>query len=241
MKLINGNCWINLEEHLDMNSFDLLEDQIHLAIANNTKYIEPSYTPHSSLLDRTHPGFLEKKKEHKTGYPNLDNVQLNWYTKLSGAVTLGTQLILRGNKGYPDTYKNKHLNEFSVDMPCKNDFDFLFKWVEDQKCFTEYGRTMFWINEPSQKTALHTDYGNFNIDKRDMFIWITGRIRKKLLIKNTETGEILTSPYRAMVFNTINWHGSCGHEELTSWSLRVDGVFNPEWAARVGIKEYYNL
>lgn len=241
MKLINGKCWINLEDHLDMAAFDLLEDQIHLTMAKNAKYIEPSYTPQFSLLDSTHAGFLEKRQEHKITHPDLEPAQLNWYTKLSGAVTLGTQLILRGNSGYPATYKDKHLNKFSIDMPCKPDFDFLFKWIEAQNCFTEYGRTMFWINEPAQRTAFHTDYGNYNLDKRDMFIWITGRIRKSLMVKDDETGEIFTSPHRAMVFNTIDWHGSCGDDEFTSWSFRVDGVFNPEWAARVGIKEYYNL
>lgn len=241
MKLINGTCWINLENHLDMNSFDLLEDRINLAIAKNARYIEPSYTPQFSLFNNEMPGFLEKKQEYKTTHPELDPVQLGWYTKLSGAVTLGTHLVLRGNSGYPSTYRYKHLNKFSVDMPCKNDFDFLFKWIEDQQCFTEYGRSMFWINEPRQQTAFHTDYGNYNLDKRDMFIWITGRVSKKLIIKDPLTEELSVSPYRAMVFNTINWHASCGDDNFTSWSIRIDGSFNPEWANRVGVKEYYNL
>jgi hypothetical protein len=182
---------------------------------------------------------LEERVNNNKLLPKLDVAQLNCYTKLSGAVTLGSQLMLRGNTGYPTRYVLKHRAEHSVDSPFKKDFDFLFKWIEDQKCFTDYGRTLFWINEPSQRTALHTDYGNINSEKRDMFIWLTGKFRKKILIKDTDTDELHMSPYRAMVFNTVNWHGSCGHDEFSSWSLRIDGTFDPIWAEAVGIKDYY--
>lgn len=241
MKLINGKHWIGLEEHLDMAGFDLLNDQILLAIAKNAKYIEPSYTPKHSLLNPNCPGFLEERASFKTQFPDLDPSQLNWYTKLSGAITLGTQLVVRGNKGYPKTYQHKHLNEFTIDMPCASDFTFLFKWLDAQNCFSEYGRTMFWINEPSQKTAFHTDYGNINSEKRDMFIWLTGKFKKKILLQDNNSGEIFSSTHRAMIFNNINWHGSCGDEQCSSWSLRIDGSFMPKWAETVGIKDYFNL
>jgi len=239
MKLINDKIYIDLENHLDMDSFDAIHEQIIYAIAKNAKYIEPSYTPKHTFLNSSNPGFAEERANNNKLLPKLDVTQLNCYTKLSGAVTLGSQLVLRGNTGYPTRYVLKHRADHSVDSPCKNDFDFLFKWIEDQKCFTEYGRTLFWINEPSQRTALHTDYGNINSEKRDMFIWLTGKFRKKILIKDDVTGEIHVSPHSAMVFNTVNWHGSCGHDEFSSWSLRIDGTFNPEWAEAVGIKDYY--
>ena len=241
MKLINDQLFIDLSPYLDMNSFDLLEDQISYNIAKNAKNIEPSYTPHSTLLNKELPGYLEERETYKTTHPELGPSEINWYTKLKGTSTLGTQLLLRGNRGYPNTYKFKHLNEYSVNMPSYVDFNFLFKWIADQGCFDEYGRTMFWINEPNQITAMHTDYGNPNLDKRDPFIWFTGRYAKKILLRDDSSTVIHESNSRAMVFNTINWHCSKGHSDFISWSLRVDGKFNVEWADRVGIREYYGL
>jgi hypothetical protein len=240
MKLINEKIYIDLSNHLDISSFDALEEKIAYNLAKNAKYIEPSYTPHFSLLNKSLPGFLEERQHDKKIYPELGNHEINWYTKLKGTATLGSQLVLRGNKDYPKTYPYKHLDEYSVNLTSFEDFKFLFDWIEAQNCFDEYGRTMFWINEPNQITAAHTDYGNINLDKRDMFIWLTGRFSKKILIHD-ELGTLHEISSRAMVFNTINWHCSKGHADYVSWSLRIDGRFNTEWAERVGIREYYRL
>lgn len=241
MNLINEQMFIDLSPYLDMNSFDLLEDQISYNIAKNAKYIEPSYTPHSTLLNKELPGYLEERETYKTTHPELGISEINWYTKLKGSLTLGTHLLLRGNKSYPSAYKYKHLNEYSVNMPSYPDFNFLFKWIEDQGCFDEYGRTMFWISEPNQITALHTDYGNPTLDKRDTFIWLTGRYAKKILLRDDSSNIVHEADSRAMVFNTVNWHCSKGHVDFTSWSLRIDGRFNAEWADRAGIRAYYGL
>ena len=239
MKLINGKSYIDLTNHLDMLAFDKLEEQIIYNMAKNAKYIEPSYTPHFSLMNKTLPGYLEERSNNKLKYPDLGQTEINWYTKLTGTATLGIQLVLRANKGCPNTYGSKHLNEYSVNLAPCDDFKFLFEWIESQNCFDEYGRTMFWINEPNQITAIHTDYGNVNLDKRDMFIWLTGRYPKQLLLKDKDTVCETTS--KAIVFNTVNWHCSKGHSDYVSWSLRIDGKFNTEWAKRAGISEYYGL
>lgn len=36
-------------------------------------------------------------------------------------------------------------------------------------------------------------------------------------------------------------HGSKGHTDYVLWSLRIDGLFDPDWAQKVGIKEYYGV
>jgi hypothetical protein len=233
--------YVDLSNHLNMETFDMLEDQISYNIAKNAKHIEPSYTPHFSLLNKELKGYLEEKNVFKSTYPELTAPEINWYTKLKGTATLGTQLVVRGNKGYPSTYQYKHLDEYSVNLAPYNDFEFLFQWIKEQKCFDEYGRTMFWINEPNQITASHTDYGNTSSDKRDMFIWLTGRYSKKILLRDDNANVICETNSRALVFNNVNWHGSQGHSDYASWSLRIDGKFNVEWAKRAGIKEYYGL
>lgn len=242
MKLINENIFFNLENHLDMESFDALHDQINFAIAKNAKYIEPSYTHEKCLWGENHQGFAEQKDIHKKTHLMFDNSQLNLYTKLSGAITLGSHLIVRvqnqlsEDRHHHSTYFTKHLKNYTSNNVFASDFNFLFNWIDEQKCFTEFGRIIFWINEPNQKTALHTDYGNLSLNRQDSFIWITGKFKKKIIIKDHTTGEIHSSPYKAMIFNTVNWHGSQGDKEHSSWSLRIDGSFSPEWSEAAGLK-----
>jgi hypothetical protein len=239
MKLINEKIWINLESYLDMESFFSFENQISYNLAKNAKYIETSYTPCYSLFDRQLDGYHEKKIEYNIQFSELGRYEINWYTKLQGTATLGNHLKIRENKGYPYTYKLKGLNEYTFNLAPYSDFKFLFDWIDEQNCFLEYGRTLFWINEPNQKTAFHTDYGDINSDNRDMFIWLTGQYPKTLLLLDDTTNKIYETNNRALVFNNVNWHCSKGHSDYVSWSLRIDGVFNPIWAEKVGIKNYF--
>jgi hypothetical protein len=62
-----------------------------------------------------------------------------------------------------------------------------------------------------------------------------------LIAKDIDTGEEEFSTARACVFDTNNWHCSLGNNTFTSWSLRIDGSFNPEWARKIGIAGHYNL
>jgi hypothetical protein len=55
------------------------------------------------------------------------------------------------------------------------------------------------------------------------------------------TGKEYLSDCRALTFNSTNPHCSLGNELFTAWSLRVDGVFNKDWAIKAGIAEYFNV
>lgn len=240
MHLINNNVFADLENFLDISLLDTMHDQIIRAIAKNEEYIVPSYTTHSTFYDKTLSSYVDKRGILNK-YHDMTDKQKNWYAKLDTSATLGHHMLLRDISGYPHTYRYKHLSEFIVNMPCANDFEFLFDWIKNQGCFLDYGRVMFWIAEPGQKTTMHTDYGNYNSNNRDMFIWITGINPKQLVVLDTDTGNEITSTTRACTFNSNNWHCGKGHQHYTSWSLRIDGVFNPDWARRAGINEFYNI
>jgi len=241
MKLINDLPYVNLEPFLDMEGFDNIHENIIRSLAKNSNHIDTSSTVYNTLFDKSNPGFFEQMAVNASKNPNMKNRELQLYTKLSGTVTLGHHLVVRSHHNYPTSYFFKHLDKDSVNFSCYNDFDFLFKWLEDQKCFTEFGRVLFWFNEPGQQGALHRDYVPAITDKKDMFIWLTGVFPKKMIVYDDQTEEKIIIPHRAIVFNTLNWHASIGHQNLASWSLRIDGLFNPEWAEKAGIKDYYNL
>jgi hypothetical protein len=187
--------------------------------------------------------FTNKMNEYKND-PMVDkfnNDQLELYAKLNSAVTLGRHLSVRANIGYPATYKYKHSSKVTADLPWTSDFQFIFDWIDAQKCFNDYGRVIFWINEPNQKTAFHRDYADDRLHLRDSFIWLTGKNKKQLVLKDPVTGKEYLSDCRALTFNSTNPHCSLGNELFTAWSLRVDGVFNKDWAIKAGIAEYFNV
>lgn len=244
MQLINNQIFYNLENYLDMKSFDEMNDKIAYALATNHTHFSPSGTTQRTLYDQSTLSVYKKRDQILEEMPALSRLDALFYAKLSGTVTLGNNFILRGNKGYPAKYDEKHLRASAILQPFDDQFKFLYDWIDAQNCFTEYGRVLFWVNEPCQKTAFHRDYPENDLkhkDVKDTFIWLTGIIPKRLIVKDTDTGEIHRSDSRACVFNTHNVHSSEGHPQCAAWSLRIDGKFNKDWAAKAGIAEYFNL
>jgi len=243
MKLINGKPFVNLDDYLDIEAFDNLENRISLMLAKHSDKIQTSSTPQDTLYNREHVMFTNKMDEYKNNPSILDfnNEQLELYAKLNSAVTLGRHLSIRANMGYPATYRFKHMSRLTAELPWSADFKFVFDWIDDQKCFNDYGRVLFWINEPNQKTAFHRDYPDDNLDQRDSFIWLTGKNKKRLVLKDTDSGKEHMSDCRALVFDSTNPHCSQGNELFTAWSLRIDGIFNADWATEVGIAEYFGV
>lgn len=242
MELINGQLFYDLEPYLDMAAFDQLGPKIAMSIAKNHRWWRVSGTGQATLYDQSLTSVFDRRNQLIGSVPEgtFDIDEDLVYAKLMGGVTLGTHLMLRVNPDYPATYHLKHLASGNASRPCDKDFDFLHDWISAQNCFSEYGRVIFWINESGQRTAAHRDYSE-RFTWKDPFIWMTGTVPKRLIIEDTETGEQHVSNTRACVFNTHNVHNSMGDPRLTSWSLRIDGVFTPEWLARTGLEGYFDF
>lgn len=243
MKLINNNYFVNLEDYLDISALSGIEDNISFMLAKHSESMRTSSTPQNTLYNRNHIMITDKIQDYKN-YQELSDFtdgQLEWYAKLNSAVTLGKHLSIKANVGYPSTYRYKHLSKFVTSLPWTADFSFLLDWIDAQKCFKDYGRVIFWINEPNQKTAFHRDYPDNNLNMRDSFIWLTGTNKKRLLLKDPITGTEHSTNCRALTFDSTNPHCSQGNEFFTSWSLRIDGVFDKNWATRAGIAEHFEL
>jgi hypothetical protein len=244
MKLINNRVFYNLENYLDMASFDAINDKICYALSKNYQHFSPSGTSQNTLFDQSTISVYSKRDEilKSSLHDKMTIKEAGIYAKLLGTATLGTNFILRGNIGYPATYSSKHMRKFTSLFDFDDQFKFLFDWIDAQNCFSTYGRVIFWINEPGQVTAYHTDYPtDSKVKKNDPFIWLTGKIPKQLRLLDPVTNEVHYSNAKACVFNTNNIHSSIGHPQYTAWSLRIDGMFNKEWAQTAGIAEHFNL
>jgi len=238
MQTINNHIWFNLEPFLDMNSFADLEDKVIYNIAKNSESIKCSTTSRNTLLDQTNNSFREQRLLNVHNYPEFNDSQLDWITQLT-SVGLGYHLMLTGIKNYPEGYHFKHTKNGVIDLHTKNDFSFLFDWIENQNIFTEYGRATFWIAKSNEKTAMHSDYANTKSLKKDQFIWLTGKSAKKLMFYDDEKNEIHYSTSRAGIFNNANWHCGLGNEFTMSWSFRVDGIFTDDFLDKTGLYTYF--
>jgi hypothetical protein len=238
MRLINNQLFYDLEKYLDMKSFDELNDQINLTLAKNFQHFRPSGTEQGTLYDQNFISVYNKRAEILKTHPELSHIHALFYAKLCGTVTLGTNFIVRGTKGYPAKYSEKYLRESAILYPFDDQFKFLFDWIDAQGCFDEYGRVIFWINESGQSTTLHRDYP-VGEGLNDPFIWLTGIIPKQLTILDKTTNTIHYSTSRACVFDSNNIHASKGHPQHAAWSLRIDGKFNKEWAEKAGIADHF--
>lgn len=237
--LINNQIFCNLENHLDMSSFDALSEQIAYTLAKHRGDFNPSWTTQETLYNRNSMSVRTKADQiMKESSNTISNKEALYAAKLLGTVTLGTHFVVRPDK----LYTKKHLSEFTWKQSYDNQFKFLFDWIDAQKCFDDYGRVIFWISEPGQTTALHRDHFDQDLWKnRDPFIWLTGQYPKRLQVMDDVTGESHYSNCRACVFDANNLHASVGHTQFSAWSLRIDGVYNKEWAKRAGIAEYFNI
>lgn len=234
---INNNIFINLESFLDMKKFYSLEESIDYNLAKNYVYTNEGTTCEDCLYDKNFLTFTDTFRSLKLLHPELNDSQLSELTKFK-TCNLGKILFVK--KITTKNYDKKHLKEYASSTNCEKDFKFLIDWIDDQECFTEYGRIMFFLNEPNQTTAVHRDYSVFYPHEKDMFIWLTGmKKRKRLFVLDPDTNVEYENIYRACLFENDNYHYSRGIENLRSWSLRIDGIFNRNWAKKVGIENFF--
>ena len=236
---INNELFIDLEPFLDLPKIYKYYEEIAYGIAKNCDRIYPTPTSQASFLNQELVAHPVVSAEIKNKYPELAYRQSEAMAKFLGSANLGSMLQLKKNNV---AYKYKHLSEFNEHTEAAKDFKFLFNWIEEQDCFEEYGRVVFFLNEPWQQGVIHHDYENSKLNVyKDMFIWIKGPIKKHFFVYDEETDQKYYCPYSASIFNNNNYHGSENNNWYSSWSLRIDGVFKKSWADKVKISDYFNL
>lgn len=244
MHLINGLPWIDLEPYADLDALELDRWRFALAIAKNPALIFTSIvgtqlnlydqgeTELGDFAKRTH----RQNEKDKEAYSQLESMaRFYTYCKyMYPTQGLGQCMHIRTVKN--DLYNKKHLRDFCTDTPAAKSFEFFFQWLDRQQIFSEYGRAILFINEPGTSTTLHRDYP-FPTSYKNQFVWITlGKTKNFFIQEDNGSKHYVTS--RCALFDNANWHGSdpC---KYASWSLRVDGVFSPQFLDKSGLLEHF--
>jgi hypothetical protein len=239
LKLINNQHFIDLSSFLNIEKLDSLHDKISYAIGKSAEHIYPASPPAYSFAEPTLVSHLQLKEELKKNHPELNNFQLDWFALMNGCGSHGFCLFLRNISHYPGDFKNKFLSSYTSLTPAGHNFNFLFDWIEEQQCFKEYGRVLFFISPAGSEGIIHRD--NKGLDEYiDHFIWITGKFPKKLFLYDTDTGEKHISNHRAMYFMNHNYHGTRNDSDYWSWSLRVDGIFTDNFLESTRLNLFFD-
>jgi hypothetical protein len=250
MKLINNQLYIDLTSQVDYEGLKSIEKDIVLGIVKSRENIREAgaakrnFWPTAkqlsscSLLDLGWTSEITK----------IDNPYYEYYKKLDfnmdkckmfikyiePTIQMGTCLELRGHP--PKMFQLKDSAKHCYDTPSMDHFSELKKWIYEQTIFKEIGRVIFFFNSPYDQHAMHKDhyFGN-----PEQFILINLQPnRKEFFIINRHDGSETVIPSNVIVFDPRNYHGTRGLEYY-SWTLRIDGKFNEEWAKSIGIWEHF--
>jgi hypothetical protein len=236
MKLINNQLYVNLDNFLNLDKFNSLHEDITVNMAMSEEYIVPGSAPTRSILNKqTMQSYQDIKNTAKSLYPDLSSRQLDWYSLLKGSEYHGYTLYLKNIKRYPYDFSFKGRDSSCYYTTASKNFKFLFDWIDEQQCFDEYGRVLFFINYPGQTGMIHKD--NVGIEHvKDQFIWITNnKFPKSIFLYNEDLNEKIYLNNQSVFFDNQNYHGTENKNTAATWSLRIDGVFNYSWAKNAGI------
>ncbi len=101
--------------------------------------------------------------------------------------------------------------------------------------FKARGRMMIIYDPEGRAVSAHRDHDSPDLCHE--FIWFRTNLDKPFFMLDPETGERLDVGSHAAWFDTVNqYHGADATGEL-AWSIRVDGVFDDGFRARIPFPE----
>ncbi len=242
--MINGQYWINTDQFIDIERLKSIELDIikgicmtvphhhKIAVYGFTVLEKPNWASVDHLLhhvykDKYAKTYNELWTEIKDITQRMEAVKL--FTKLAfGVYSGGVNVVLRRESDYTLKNHSQHCKD-TVASLC---FPSLMSYL-DSLPFSEVGRAVIFLNDHDLGTPIHTDGFPGGKHTND-FLWLSTNLSKKFFIydKTTCTKHYVAS--HSAFFNEHDWHGSDGVSEM-NFSIRVDGVFTPEFKDQLGI------
>lgn len=183
--------------------------------------------------DNTAPGHAEVHEYLATGKPSYALTFLKLITDAQG---IGYNMFIK----QPTTqhYADKHLASKNKEGPFYENFKFFMDWVDEQKIFSEVGRTLIFYNDQDQKCITHRDHSPINkVTDPDEFIWINMFMdRKAFFVEDKDANKKYYINSQVAWFDTANWHGS-DSSAYSAFSIRVDGIFTDAFKKKIKYKK----
>ena len=247
MHTINGLPYIDLTPYVDVQGLRNIEHDIALGLVKSKMNFHDSSANRNNCLDQSRSTMLHEITEDvlkdETGpfYNQFMELKFNrtdcamFIRYVKKVQTLGQMLSLR------KLNQDLNISLKSFENGCKdtilyNNFPSLKEWVSKLKIFDQVGRITFWLNTPGELGCIHKDtYQGWP----DNFIHINLDPERKTVFLLEDDGNKININSEVSVFDIRNYHGSQGND-YHGWTLRIDGLYNKEWAEQVGIWNYFN-
>jgi hypothetical protein len=248
---INGQAIVDLDPHIDVAGFNALVEECRLGIAR-AQWDVGSFGPgvYDKELARDlyaiETGVYRAPRPGKRPHPDaeylrgvLKNMSINQrrvYFKLRyGLYNSGHSVYLR--QPADNSYMALNRPPLNKWTPNAAHFPKLVEWIKALP-FAGLGRILFFINEHHCPVVEHSDLHSSdeargyvaNRPHSHEFLWIrpTESDAKSFYVLDEATGERHYVKGNAAWFNSFDIHGAHAGPTMT-WSLRVDGVFTPEF------------
>jgi hypothetical protein len=262
---INGQPYLDLEQYLDMKSFDQMQPEIYLGFAEARHFakegtwMKPGFTwEESSYIINWKP--IPYAIEEFLSLPDNDPIkvagmplykefsnyeQRNKFTRYlkmaMGAYDPYIYYFLWEEGSWDDRTAARKLTEEAKYFPN------VVSWVENlmnNKIFEHIGRVIFFHCEAGGIPFEHRDLDakngiNVSYPHRNEFIHIRPNTKKSMYVWDPEKKNKIYINSRAAWWNDQDWHGGEMIME-PSYSLRIDGRFTEDFRKKLGIDHLEN-
>ena len=259
IKGINNQKYFDLEQHLDMKTFDDLQPEIIRGFAEarefakegtwmkpGFKFDNMSYKIHWKPIYQAMEEFMELPKDDPIYQGGIDLFkdfkdykQRNKFTRYlkmaMGAYDPYIYYFLWEEGSWDDRTAARKLTEEAEYFPN------VVKWVEQLQgtVFEHIGRVIFFHCEADGIPFEHRDLdAKHGIDvvkpHRNEFIHIRPNTKKAFYLWDPESKDKTYLNTRAAWWNDVDWHGGERIMEQ-SYSLRIDGRFTEAFRKQLGI------
>lgn len=246
MHLINGQPYFDLEPHIDIEGFKNIEYDIILGLAKSRQGFVDTSSRNDNIYDKKLTSLFPVIHETKIKDPNgpyyayfkelnFDVQACSFFATLTGKYHQTQKILYLRRMKSPFNIVTKFSTDECIDTDWYKNFPSLKTWVENLKIFDQIGRIVFWINAPGEIGRVHKDAF---VGWPDHFLHINLHPDRKEMFVLNDNQEKCTVATRASVFDIRNWHGTQGGE-VSSWTFRIDGMFNKDWAESVGIWNHF--
>jgi hypothetical protein len=204
--------------------------------------VYPSYKSFDELIDverlRALDGYLTQKIKRRIAAQSDYRFYTGPYRLQTEAPEHpGTRMIYLSYSELPDSYFDLDRTELWHPTANATEFALLMDFIGTLP-FKATGRMLIMYDDVARPVTAHRDH--IETELCHDFLWFRTNLRKPFYMLNHQTAEKLYVESYSAWFDSVNqFHGSDAVEGL-SFSIRVDGIFNEEFKARVP-KPPFNL
>lgn len=241
MRGVYGRPWLALDDLVPLEILDAEAINMELATAPRNNNVWGVEFPKDFIhFMRCPPDaspavqeFYERNKNNRQAIANFAKLQYQAYSP-----TWTVRLVEMDKRLAGKVAKDFQLavDDPTMWTPIPNIFPSVHRFIRESGVFQSTGRMNFFITDHNCNTPEHTDYQHdsnsltkgYHAAAEKEFLWISLAQQKNFYVLDEATGTKHVVTSKCAWFNTLDRHGGDPVRPQT-WSLRIDGVFTPEF------------